>query len=178
MEKDIENLYKKHKTWIKIVKSFGCNHAIAEDIVQEMYIKIIIKIKSGLDIKYNPSEINYYYIFRTLNSLFIDLKRKNKNIYKIDLEHISEMLLPDSAKLLTFSTQELQSFILEEEVDYEKKYNLIQKELNKMYWYDKRVFELINSGESIASLSRKTHIPYYSLYNTYIKVKLILKKLL
>ena len=81
MEKDIEKLYKKHKTWIKIVKSFGCNNAMAEDLVQEMYIKIIIKMRAGLDIKYNQTEINYYYIFRTLNSLFIDLTRKKKNIH-------------------------------------------------------------------------------------------------
>ena len=178
MEKDIENLYLKHKIWIKIVKSFGCNSSMAEDIVQEMYIKIILKIKDGLDIKYNENEINYYYVFRTLNSLYIDLIRKNKNIYKINLEHISEMLLPDSAKLLTFSDKELKSFILEEEVDYEKKYKLVKKELDKLYWYDKKVFELINGGESIASLSRKTHIAYYSLYNTYTKVKIKLKKLL
>ena len=88
MEKDIENLYKKHKIWIKIVKSFGCNNAIAEDLVQEMYIKIILKIKDGLDIKYNKDEINYYYIFRTLNSLYIDLKRKKKNIQIEGLENI------------------------------------------------------------------------------------------
>ena len=47
MKKDIEQLYDKHKTWIKIVKSFGCNDAIAEDLVQEMYVKIIIKVKMG-----------------------------------------------------------------------------------------------------------------------------------
>ena len=58
------------------------------------------------------------------------------------------------------------------------KYELVEKELNKMYWYDKKVFEIINGGESIASLSRKSHIPYYSLYNTYTKVKIKLKKLL
>ena len=166
MEKDIENLYLKHKIWIKIVKSFGCNHSIAEDIVQEMYIKIILKIKDGLDIKYNENEINYFYIFRTLNSLYIDLKRKNKNIYKMDIEHISEKLLASKV------------FILEQELDYEEKYKLVEKELNKLYWYDKKVFEIINGGESIASLSRKTHIAYYSLYNTYTKVKIKLKKLL
>ena len=166
MEKDIENLYLKHKIWIKIVKSFGCNNSIAEDIVQEMYIKIILKIKDGLDIKYNENEINYFYIFRTLNSLYIDLKRKNKNIYKMDIEHISEKLLASKV------------FILEQELDYEEKYKLVEKELNKLYWYDKKVFEIINGGESIASLSRKTHIAYYSLYNTYTKVKIKLKKLL
>ena len=166
MEKDIENLYLKHKIWIKIVKSFGCNHSIAEDIVQEMYIKIILKIKDGLDIKYNENEINYFYIFRTLNSLYIDLKRKNKNIYKMDIEHISEKLLASKV------------FILEQELDYEEKYKLVEKELDKLYWYDKKVFEIINGGESIASLSRKTHIAYYSLYNTYTKVEIKLKKLL
>ena len=166
MEKDIKNLYLKHKTWIKIVKSFGCNSSIAEDIVQEMYIKIILKIKEGLDIKYNENEINYFYIFRTLNSLYIDLMRKNRNIYKMDIEHISEKLL--ASKVL----------ILEQELDYEEKYNLVKKELDKLYWYDKKVFEIINGGESIASLSRKTHIAYYSLYNTYTKVKIKLKKLL
>tara|TARA_R110000764_G_scaffold4165_1_gene17409 strand:- start:840 stop:1340 length:501 start_codon:yes stop_codon:yes gene_type:complete len=166
MEKDIKNLYLKHKIWIKIVKSFGCNSSMAEDIVQEMYIKIILKIKDGLDIKYNENEINYFYIFRTLNSLYIDLKRKNKNIYKMDIEHISEKLLASKV------------FILEQELDYEEKYKLVEKELDKLYWYDKKVFEIINGGESIASLSRKTHIAYYSLYNTYTKVKIKLKKLL
>jgi len=47
-----------------------------------------------------------------------------------------------------------------------------------MYWYDKKVWEIIESGESIAELSRKSGIPYYSLYNTYKKVKQKLKKLL
>jgi DNA-directed RNA polymerase specialized sigma24 family protein len=166
MEKDIELLYNKHKTWIQIVKSFGCNNSIAEDIVQEMYIKIILKIKKGLDIKYNENEINYFYIFRTLNSLYIDLKRKNKNIYKINIENINET---------SFKNKIVNVY---QELDYGKKYKLIEKELDKMYWYDKKVFELINGGESIASLSRKSHIPYYSLYNTYTKVKNKLKKLL
>jgi len=157
MKKDIEQLYDKHKTWIKIVKSFGCNDAIAEDLVQEMYVKIIIKVNKGLDIRYNETEINYYYIFRTLNSLFIDLTRKKKNIYIEGLENIKNK---------------------SDDPDYLGTYEIVQKELDKMYWYDKRIFELINGGESIASLSRKTHIPYYSLYNTYTKVKERLKKLL
>lgn len=47
-----------------------------------------------------------------------------------------------------------------------------------MYWYDKKIFEIVEGGESIAQLSRKSGIPYYSLYNTYKKVKEKLKKLL
>ena len=47
-----------------------------------------------------------------------------------------------------------------------------------MYWYDRKVFEIINSGESIAEFSRKSYIEYYSLYRTYKKVKKKLRKLL
>ena len=53
-----------------------------------------------------------------------------------------------------------------------------KKNYQEMFWYDRKVFEIINEGESIAEFSRKSLIHYYSLYNTYNKVKNKLKKLL
>jgi lambda repressor-like predicted transcriptional regulator len=47
-----------------------------------------------------------------------------------------------------------------------------------MYWYDRKVFEILDAGESVAALSRKTGIPYHSLYNTYRKVIEKLKHLI
>jgi len=149
-------LFEKHSDWIRIVNSFGEDPAISEDLVQEMYIKIQLKLEKGLDISYGD-EINYYYIFKTLRTLFLDLKRKGKNIKRVSADNIKS---------------------IDDTIDYEKKYNLVKEELKKMYWYDRKIFELINSGESIASLSRKTGIQYYSLYNTYNKVKNKLKQLL
>ena len=150
---------KKHKEWIKIVISFGCDKEIAEDIVQEMYIKIQLKLDKGLDIMYGK-EINYYYIFKTLKSLFYDLKRKGKNITIVNIEdNINE-----------FNTQM--------DINYDSEYEKITDSLSEMYWYNRKVFEIINGGEKIAELSRKSGIPYYSLYNTYNKVKSKLKKLL
>lgn len=152
-------LAKKHKIWIRIVKSFGCNHTIAEDIVQEMYIKIHHRLKDNLNIMYNENEVNYYYVYRTLQTLFYDLKRKEKNITLINIDDVN-----------------IETAILD--VNYIKQYDKIQAELSKMFWYDRKVFEVINEGESIAEFSRKSHIHYYSLYNTYNKVKDKLKKLL
>ena len=40
----LEIAFDKHKDWIYIVKSFGCNPGTAEDIVQEMYIQIHLDI--------------------------------------------------------------------------------------------------------------------------------------
>ena len=70
---------KKHNTWVDIVSTFGCTRTVAEDITQEMYIKIQLQVEKGLDITYED-DINYYYIFKTLKTLFLDLKRKQKNI--------------------------------------------------------------------------------------------------
>jgi DNA-directed RNA polymerase specialized sigma24 family protein len=146
----------KHKNWVDIVMTFGCNKRTAEDLTQEMYIKIQLKLEKGLDIMYED-DINYYYIFKTLRSLFLDLKRKGKNISMIPLDNIH---------------------LTNNDVNYDESYDKVKEALSKMYWYDRKVFEIINQGESIAEFSRKSYIHYYSLYNTYKKVKDKLKKLL
>ena len=157
---------KKHDTWVDIVCTFGCNRTLAEDITQEMYIKIQLQLEKGtLNIMYKD-EINYYYIFKTLKSLFIDLKRKSKNIKMISIDdpqsHIKHKLNLDC----------------ENQVNFKETNDRIQNALSKMYWYDRKVFEIINSGESIADFSRNSNIKYYSLYWTYNKVKEQLKRLL
>ena len=78
----------KHKQWLGIVTAFGCKPEVAEDLVQEMYYKIQLKLEKGLDIMYNEKEINYYYIFKTLRTLFYDLKRKGKNITMVSMDDI------------------------------------------------------------------------------------------
>ena len=158
VEKTMLLIANKHKEWLEICMSFGCKKELAEDLTQEMYIKIMLLIdKKGLDIMYNESEINYYYIFKTLKTLFYDYKRKGKNINFVSIDDIQ---------------------ISESDINYIEPYLKVEKALKKMYWYDRKVFEVIQGGESIAEFSRKSKIQYYSLYNTYKKVKNKLKKLL
>ena len=71
-------IYKKHPIWIEIVQSFGVNKDTSEDIVMEMYIKIKRKLDEGLDINFGDDDYNYFYIFKTLKSMFLDL---NLNMY-------------------------------------------------------------------------------------------------
>jgi len=154
----MELLFQKNNDWIEICKSFGLDDETAKDLVQEMYIRIQLKIENDkLDISYND-EINYYYIFKTLRSMFIDLYRKKKRVTIV--RNLTEYRKSDVY------------------VDYDEKYKQIQDQLDKMYWYNKKVFEIVNSGTSIAELSRKSGIPYYSLYNTYKKVVDKLKQII
>ena len=159
MNEILAKVFKKHKIWIDIVMSFGCNRNTAEDITMEMYIRLSRKLKQGLDINFGDDDYNYYYVFKRVKSMFLDLKRKEAKINVINID--------DCYKEKT-----------QIDIDYSIKYEIITKELSKLYWYDKKVFEILDSGESVASLSRKTGIPYHSLYNTYRKVVERLKNLL
>jgi DNA-directed RNA polymerase specialized sigma24 family protein len=155
---ELKKIYEKHEDWISIVQSMGCNRETAKDLVSEMYIKIHLKLQNGLDIIYNDDDINYYYIFKTLRSLFLDLKRKEKKVSYVDPDVLLRVVAND------------------DNVPFSDVYKKIQEELDSLHWYDKKVYELIDDGQSILELSKKTNIGYYSLYNTYNKVKKKLKK--
>jgi len=158
--KILKQIANKHKDWINIVRSFGCNNETAEDIVQEMYIKVQLKLEEGLDIRYGDDDFNYSYVFRILRNLFIDLKRKESKVQIVDIDNVKE------------------DFSVDENTDYDKALEKIQNQMDQLFWYDKKVYQIIDDGSSIADLSRKTHIPYYSLYNTFKKVRQKLKRLL
>lgn len=159
MKTTLEIIYDKHNDWVSIVRSFGCNKDTAEDIVQETYIKLNRIINSGTDLMYNDTEINYYYVFRTLRSMFLDLKRKE-----------------GKAQLVGFEPELDKRYVLQNnDQDIDKIYNEILGDLKKMHWYDRKIFEYIDEGESITGLSKKTDISYYSVYNTYKKVLETLK---
>ena len=156
----LEKIASKHKDWVRIVKSFGCEGDKCEDIVQEMYIKIHTLIVKGIDISYED-DINHFYIYRILRSLFIDLCRKEAKITKVNVEY-------------------LEKFVEEEEIkeykDIEGKMKQLDSLLDKVYWYDAKVFRILTEEKmSIAELSKKTGISYYSLYNTYKNVKSLIK---
>ena len=147
--------YEKHNDWISIVLSFGCNPSVAEDIVQEVYIKLDRLLDKGLDATYGD-EVNYYYVYKQLRGTYLNLKKQKD---KINMQYIEEMGIPDK----------------EVDIAEDEKYDVLQlmknldTELEQLYWYDKKVFEIIMGGKKIAELSRDTDIGYYSLYNTFRK---------
>ena len=93
--------------------------------------------------------------------MFIDLCRKEAKITKVNVDY-------------------LEKFVEEEEIkkykDIEGKMKQLDSLLDKVYWYDAKVFRILTEEKmSIAELSKKTGISYYSLYNTYKNVKSLIK---
>lgn len=153
MKSLVELAYDKHKDWINIVKSFGANKNYAEDIVQEMYIQLICDVQKGLDLWYND-DINTYYCYKVLRGIYLNTHKKQARMLKTYIEDIEgEIKQIDDLGI--------------DEIQYAKNKKAIDKILSEMRWYDSKVFTLVASGQSVASLSRDTKISYYSLYNTY-----------
>ena len=149
----LEIIYKKHNDWILIVQSFGCNKDTAEDIVMEAYIKLDKMLKNGINIMFNETEVNYYYVYKTLSNLFIDLKRKEAKVEMISVDDIQNTLETDVIINLRGICE------------------AIEREKDNLYWYDKKVFDFISEGISITKLSEQSNISYHSLRHTYLKVK-------
>ena len=57
-----------------------------------------------------------------------------------------------------------------------EKLDSIDLVLNDLYWYDRKIFEIYYSGETLDSLAKKTGISRNSLFTTIDKVREILKK--
>ena len=159
MKTTLEKIAEKHDDWHRIVLSFGCKESVAEDIVQEMYLMMHKYIEKGIDISYND-EINYYYIYKQLRGLFIDLHRKEKKIIKTNIDTLSEFIDEQGVA---------------KQVDICGAMKQMDNLLDKTFWYDRTVFEIISDGMPIAELARKTNISYYSLYFTYKRVKDLIK---
>ena len=153
MKSLVELAYEKKKTFINIVKSFGCNSSYAEDIVQELFIQIHLDVEKGLDLWYND-DINTYYCYKVLRGIYLNTHKKEAKFLKTYIEDINGEI------------KEVEDLGIDE-VEYAKRKDSIDDILKEMYWYDSKVFSLVASGKSVASLSRDTKISYYSLYNTY-----------
>lgn len=148
----LEKIFKDHDKWIKTVIKMGANYHTAEDVVCSMYVKIGEMLQRGLNIAYGD-EVNYYYIYKTLRTLFLETLKHNNKV------NIEDVFVNSS-----------------EDLDFEYYNNIVQEELDKMHWYNRKVFEMVQEGENISKLSRQTNIDYHSLYHTYVRVKNKLKK--
>lgn len=158
MKTPVEKAFDRHQKWLEIVRTFGgLRETEVEDLVQQLYVNLIQNTQKGIDFSYGE-DINYYYCFRILRGLYVDLMRKKLKVTFTDLENIQLKGITDA--------------------NYEEVYMKVKKALEQVHWYDKQVWEILESGTSISELSRKTNISYYSLYNTYRKVKTILKEVI
>jgi len=152
----LEKIYSSHKKWINTVLKFGCTKDEAEDIVSSMYLIIGTMLKKGLNISYGD-DVNYYYIYLTLKTTFLQMKNKQKKEARVPIDLV-----------LNLESSEY--------IDFDEANERVQEELNTLHWYDRKIYNLVQDEYSITELSKRTNISYHSIYNTFRKVKQKLKE--
>lgn len=154
-------LEKHHKEWVDIIRKFG-EKTFAEDIVQETYIKIY---KSGASQKAVVNgKPNKAFMYITLRNNYLTFIREKSKGHKIDLDNI-QLESKDNTNEMYIAND-----LLEE---------MIEAEVNKWHWYDKKLFLLyMNNDVSMRSLAKETKISLSSIANTLKNCKIKLKNTL
>ncbi len=110
----LESLSKKDKYWRDVALKISNNKDIANDLVQNMYLKIY---------KANPQKWNYSYVILTLYNLFRDLKKKEK--YNIEI-----------------NDNKAQDVTINEENSYTNREVYILNQIEKLSDYEKEILLL------------------------------------
>jgi RNA polymerase sigma factor (sigma-70 family) len=150
-------LAQKHNDWIRIVRSFGCDLMTSEDYVQDMYVKIYdYSQKNDNSILYNDTEVNYYFVYKVLRSIWLNSLKEHNRYVDYDSTEI------------VMSTADV--------YDIDEVREQMEKKLSTLYWYDRKIFEMVyKDGISMLQIANKTGIDYCSIKRTIRKVKKILK---
>jgi len=171
MKNILEILFEKHSTWVKYVVSFGCRKDIAEDFVQEMYIKIYNSKKKDTNLMYNEKEVNYYFVYVILKNMYYDNLRRNKNIKNIPLEEVvlidnidySEKDFNQQSKALSIWVAEL-----DEEINSILEYTKYKASLCYIKFIYQKIFV---ENYSVTDLSSELNLSYWSIRNTVVRIK-------
>ena len=148
----LQEICNRHSKWIRMAQKFDYDNA--EDLVQEMYLKIY---------NLNPTEVNEFYIYRTIKSIFLDDYRKKK----LTAFPLRGGDIPD----------------IEDEDEIEDELELSEIPLTctellvlkKLYGYTTENADTlqitIHKGKSLLSISKEIGKPYSALYKALLKAK-------
>lgn len=137
----LSEIAKDHNDWLGLVSTWVDDYA--EDIVQEMYIKI-----SDLD----KQEVNRSYVYLTLRSITLNRFYNAKKMQKINLEDCHELMQIESSN---------------EKEAYNKVFNKVIEESNKWKFFDRNLFLLYFMTKlSMRDIEKKTGISLSTIHHT------------
>ena len=141
----LQEICKGHSKWVRMAQKFDYDNA--EDLVQEMYIKLY---------NLNPTEVNEVYIYRTIKSIFIDDYKKKK--------------------ILTAPLNGKEAYNIEDDYNEDADFQISEIQLTrtellvvqKLYGYTTENADTlqitIHKGKSLLSISKEVELSYMVLY--------------
>ena len=166
--KELEKIALKHDRWVALVQNMGCNPSFCEDVVQDAYLKIWSYIEQGKDITYGEDDINDFYVYMTLRSIYINLCKKKG----LEFRDIAD------AEVMEYHIGRMREEYadVEQQQAFDRLINKIMAEVNSWEFYNKNIFiAYFTSGLSLDKLSADIKIGRSSLYNSIRKHREIIR---
>ena len=141
----LHEICKGHSKWVRMAQKFDYDNA--DDLVQEMYLKIH---------NLNPTEVNEVYIYRTIKSIFVDDYKKKK--------------------ILTAPLNGKEAYNIEDDYNEDADFQISEIPLTctellvvqKLYGYTTENADTlqitIHKGKSLLSISKEVELSYMVLY--------------
>jgi len=171
----LDILSNKHQDWFNMAKSFGLSNDDANEIVQEMYIRIYDYTKDIKKIMYNKTEVNTFYIYITLRNLYYsNFAKYGKSIKTKKIFLFTEMDDNSIKKVYNNYFEDYESYMqtVSKKKSLDKLHEKIEQTIDSWYWYDKKLTKLyFDSGMSMRDLSKETKISLSSIFNTLTNAK-------
>ena len=139
-----------------MARSFGAED-YAEDIVQEMYIRLNKYVDEPERIMYKD-EPNKLFVWVTLRNMVRNFQNKKKVVIY-------------SGDMVEYDKEEDVYDMVEAE-GFEKLIDKIWESTNELHWYDKKMFEIYHTTDmSMRDIEKETKISLYSIFDTLKKTK-------
>lgn len=137
-----------------MAKSFGCDDESANELVQEMYVKVMRKhADTSYKIMYNETEINTYYVYIALRNLYLDGFHKYRQTNHLPIN--------DSID------REYNEPNLQKEITLKSLMEKIEDVVSDWYWYDKKMWDIhFYKNKSMRRIAKETKISLSSIFNT------------
>ena len=137
-----------------MARSFGADQELAQDIVQEMYVRLYKYVEDAEKIMYNEKEVNTFFVYVTLRNMYTSLMKAKARFEFVDVSTLEDELVFEEANI-------------EAETELQTLYEEIWETADDWHWYDKKIFHLYhNTDMSIRTLADETKISARSIFNT------------
>lgn len=161
----LEELSKRNDEWIKIALSICKDKTLANDLVQEMYLRIEKYVKDPERITTND-KISSLYIYVTIRNLYF--KHQNNKKRKIIYQYKDYDSFDDN-DVFNNDTDSIENDLelLEMEKAHKKIMEKILQEISTWHWYDEKLFKLyFFTDKSLRTIASETRISLTSIYNS------------
>ena len=150
-----------HTEWLKMAHKFGAGD-YAEDIVQEMYIRLNKYVSDPERIMYK-GQPNKLFVWVTLRNMVRNFQNKKD-------------ILVFTGDMVEYDYEE-ELFDYEEANGFERLIEKIWESTEELHWYDKKMFEVYHTTDmSMRDIEKETRISLYSIFDTLKKTKEYVKE--